>query len=182
MLLCSSVLACTCPQRITPQPSSILGGSVSGNIRKSPPMKLKWALPHPPPKRSKYPPPPPKKWRSEEFYGHGGFPAETTNKSQAPTKLVQPFLVLELRAKISDISFFSSDKNLGPLLLPSVATKAHVRQPASQRAPPFAHCCSWSQTALERNSFYGFQTIDTWHTSHARLTSTIGSDQRLLQV
>ena len=35
---------------------------------------------------------------NEEFYGHGGFPAERTKKCQAPTKLTQPFLAPEVRA------------------------------------------------------------------------------------
>ena len=42
----------------------------------------------------KYPPP-----HNDEFCGHGGFPAERTQKSQEPRKLAQPFPALELWAK-----------------------------------------------------------------------------------
>ena len=49
--------------------------------------KIATSTPPPPSKETTTPPPTPK----EEFCGHGGFPAERTQKCQAPIKLAQPF-------------------------------------------------------------------------------------------
>ena len=57
----------------------------------------------PPPPKPKLPPAPPE---NEEFYGHGGFPAERTQKFEAPIKLAQPFPAAELRTRILQIRGF----------------------------------------------------------------------------
>ena len=58
--------------------------------------KSKISTPPPPSKNPKFPPPP----QNEDFYGHGGFPAERKQKFQAPIKLAHPFPAPELRTKI----------------------------------------------------------------------------------
>ena len=68
------------------------------SVRKMPaPIKIKLALPHPPSRKPQPPPPPP---LNEEFYGHGGFPAEIAEKMPATIKLAQPYPAPELRAEI----------------------------------------------------------------------------------
>ena len=47
-----------------------------------------------PPKKTQDPP-----IKNEEFYGHGGFPAEISKKCQAPIELAQPVGTPELRAE-----------------------------------------------------------------------------------
>ena len=59
----------------------------TSNFQKIPaPIRIKLALPSPKKNNS----PPPQKKKNEEFYGHGGFPAERTQKSQVPIELAQP--------------------------------------------------------------------------------------------
>ena len=55
------------------------------------PVKIKSAL-HPPPQKNKP--------QNEEFYGHGGFPAERRHFFQVSVKLAQPFPAPELRTRI----------------------------------------------------------------------------------
>ena len=70
------------PQATLPQIRKILA-----------PIKIKSALPPPPPKNPKYPP------LKEEFYGHG-FSCRTDAFFQVSIKLAQPFPAPELRTQI----------------------------------------------------------------------------------
>ena len=70
------------------------------------PIKIKSALPPPPQKKNQNTP-----LENEDFYGHGGFPAERTQFFQASIKFAHPFPAPELRAiHFTDTRIFSEEK------------------------------------------------------------------------
>ena len=60
-----------------------------------------------------------------EFYGHGGFPAERTQKFEAPIKLAQPFPAPELRTRILQTRGPQdfSEQSSGRKFLPEICVK-----------------------------------------------------------